>query len=64
MSTSEVLAEKRRRNAAASAKFRSRRKQREMSTLTECSMLRARVAELEAKVLSLQLELVRQKRSG
>jgi hypothetical protein len=47
MSSEQVLAEKRRRNAGASARFRDRRKQRERDMNDRCAQLQARVHELE-----------------
>lgn len=44
---SELLAEKRRRNAGASARFRDRRKQREREMKDKCQFLERRVQELE-----------------
>jgi hypothetical protein len=44
---SELLAEKRRRNAGASARFRDRRKQREREMQEKCQFLERRVQELE-----------------
>ncbi|CAG8721564.1 10639_t:CDS:2, partial [Acaulospora colombiana] len=43
----ELLAEKRRRNAGASARFRDRRKQREREMQEKCRFLERRVQELE-----------------
>nr|CAG8611346.1 16003_t:CDS:2 [Entrophospora candida] len=43
----ELLAEKRRRNAGASARFRDRRKQREREMQEKCQFLEKRVQELE-----------------
>ncbi|CAI2179801.1 9822_t:CDS:2, partial [Funneliformis geosporum] len=45
---SELLAEKRRRNAGASARFRDRRKQREREMQEKCQFLERRVQELES----------------
>lgn len=47
LSSEEVLAEKRRRNAGASARFRDRRKQRERELLDKCNELEQRVKEVE-----------------
>ncbi|KAG0173108.1 hypothetical protein DFQ28_006056 [Apophysomyces sp. BC1034] len=47
MSSEEVLAEKRRRNAGASARFRDRRKQREREIQDRCRQLEQRTRELE-----------------
>ncbi|KAF7732145.1 hypothetical protein EC973_006400 [Apophysomyces ossiformis] len=47
MSSEEVLAEKRRRNAGASARFRDRRKQREREIQDRCRQLEHRTRELE-----------------
>lgn len=47
MTSEQVLAEKRRRNAGASARFRDRRKQREQDMHDRCAQLQARVHELE-----------------
>ncbi|CAG8757268.1 738_t:CDS:2 [Gigaspora margarita] len=44
----ELLAEKRRRNAGASARFRDRRKQREREMQEKCQFLERRVQELES----------------
>ncbi|KAG9306166.1 hypothetical protein G9A89_016070 [Geosiphon pyriformis] len=44
----ELLAEKRRRNAGASARFRDRRKQRERDMQEKCQFLERRVQELES----------------
>ncbi|CAG8603126.1 6928_t:CDS:2, partial [Acaulospora morrowiae] len=44
----ELLAEKRRRNAGASARFRDRRKQREREMQEKCRFLERRVQELES----------------
>ncbi|GBC02092.1 hypothetical protein RclHR1_04440022 [Rhizophagus clarus] len=45
---SELLAEKRRRNAGASARFRDRRKQREREMQEKCQFLERKVQELES----------------
>lgn len=47
MTSEQVLAEKRRRNAGASARFRDRRKQRERDITDKCHRLEDRVRELE-----------------
>ncbi|RHZ75302.1 hypothetical protein Glove_216g202 [Diversispora epigaea] len=47
---SELLAEKRRRNAGASARFRDRRKQREREMKDKCQFLERRVQELEKEL--------------
>ncbi|KAI9267176.1 hypothetical protein EDC94DRAFT_515218 [Helicostylum pulchrum] len=47
LSSEEVLAEKRRRNAGASARFRDRRKQRERELQDKCSELEQRSKEFE-----------------
>ncbi|KAI8364830.1 hypothetical protein EDC96DRAFT_199204 [Choanephora cucurbitarum] len=47
LSSEEVLAEKRRRNAGASARFRDRRKQRERELQEKCSTLEDRTKALE-----------------
>lgn len=47
LSSEEVLAEKRRRNAGASARFRDRRKQRERELQDKCHELEQRTKELE-----------------
>ncbi|CAO3662062.1 hypothetical protein CU097_010876 [Rhizopus azygosporus] len=47
MTSEEVLAEKRRRNAGASARFRDRRKQRERELQERCQNLEKRTQELE-----------------
>lgn len=47
LSSEEVLAEKRRRNAGASARFRDRRKQRERELLDKCNELEQRSKEFE-----------------
>lgn len=47
MTSEQVLAEKRRRNAGASARFRDRRKQRERDVSEKCHILEERVRELE-----------------
>lgn len=52
-----LLREKRRRNAFASARFRERRKQREMETFARCDQLQKRLKELEAFHSSLIGEL-------
>ncbi|KAI8369222.1 uncharacterized protein BYT42DRAFT_583575 [Radiomyces spectabilis] len=54
MSSEEVLAEKRRRNAGASARFRDRRKQREKELQDKCRVLEDRVRELEDALKQLQ----------
>ncbi|KAK9717045.1 hypothetical protein K7432_006455 [Basidiobolus ranarum] len=46
-SAQHILAEKRRRNAGASARFRDRRKQREQEILERCVLLEDKVRELE-----------------
>ncbi|KAG0745645.1 hypothetical protein G6F57_009448 [Rhizopus arrhizus] len=46
-SSEEVLAEKRRRNAGASARFRDRRKQRERELQERCQVLEKRAVDLE-----------------
>ncbi|KAI8355679.1 hypothetical protein BD560DRAFT_406935 [Blakeslea trispora] len=48
LSSEEVLAEKRRRNAGASARFRDRRKQRERELQEKCSTLEDRTKALES----------------
>jgi DNA repair exonuclease SbcCD ATPase subunit len=45
---SELLAEKRRRNASASARFRDRRRQREKEIQEKCQSLERKVQELES----------------
>lgn len=47
LTSEQVLAEKRRRNAGASARFRDRRKQRERDMSEKCHQLEERVKELE-----------------
>jgi Basic region leucine zipper len=47
LTSEQVLAEKRRRNAGASARFRDRRKQRERDMGDKCHQLEERVRELE-----------------
>ncbi|KAI8579648.1 hypothetical protein K450DRAFT_240802 [Umbelopsis ramanniana AG] len=47
LTSEQVLAEKRRRNAGASARFRDRRKQRERDMTDKCHQLEERVRELE-----------------
>ncbi|KAG2199804.1 hypothetical protein INT47_009417 [Mucor saturninus] len=47
LSSEQVLAEKRRRNAGASARFRDRRKQRERELLDKCNELEQRSKEFE-----------------
>ncbi|CAO3671279.1 unnamed protein product [Umbelopsis ramanniana] len=47
LTSEQVLAEKRRRNAGASARFRDRRKQRERDMGDKCHQLEERVKELE-----------------
>lgn len=47
MTSEQVLAEKRRRNAGASARFRDRRKQREQDMHERCAQLQVRIRELE-----------------
>ncbi|KAG2172654.1 hypothetical protein INT43_000001 [Umbelopsis isabellina] len=47
MTSEQVLAEKRRRNAGASARFRDRRKQREQDMHERCAQLQVRIHELE-----------------
>ncbi|KAI8971411.1 hypothetical protein BDF20DRAFT_884393 [Mycotypha africana] len=48
MTSEEILAEKRRRNAGASARFRDRRKQKEKDLAKRCQILEQRTQELEA----------------
>jgi len=60
--TGELLAEKRRRNAGASARFRDRRKQRERETQDRCQYLERKVQEYEStdqykRILELERQL-------
>jgi hypothetical protein len=56
VSSEEVLAEKRRRNAGASARFRDRRKQREQDLQEKCDALEQRTKELELAIKRLDPE--------
>lgn len=56
-SLQEFLADKRRRNAYASARFRSRRKQRELEIIERCELLVKQVATLEESGVRLKREL-------
>ncbi|ORX79247.1 hypothetical protein K493DRAFT_362668 [Basidiobolus meristosporus CBS 931.73] len=47
ISAGRILAEKRKKNATASAKFRDRRKQKEKEILERCSLLEKKVHQLE-----------------
>ncbi|CAG8451707.1 5385_t:CDS:2 [Scutellospora calospora] len=57
----ELLAEKRRRNAGASARFRDRRKQREREMQDKCQFLERRVQELESMDNAKRIHYLRSK---
>ncbi|KAI8989941.1 hypothetical protein BDB01DRAFT_703066, partial [Pilobolus umbonatus] len=56
VSSEEVLAEKRRRNAGASARFRDRRKQREKELQDKCDKIESRAKQLEDALRLIQVD--------